>query len=43
MLVKKVWLGKPRVSRFTGEFYNCRCTGWFLFGVLPLFVRVEDF
>lgn len=37
MIIKKTWKGK-----FTGLTFRYKYTGWFLFGIIPLYVSREE-
>lgn len=37
MIIKKTWKAK-----WTGSHYRYYYTGWFLFGVIPLYVNREE-
>ena len=37
MIVKKTWKGK-----FDGFTYVYKYTGWFLFGIIPLYINREE-
>lgn len=37
MIIKKTWIGG-----WTGCTYHYRYTGWFLFGIIPLYVNREE-
>ena len=38
MIIKKGWYG----GRWTGYMYRYKYTGWFLFGIIPLYIKRED-
>ena len=37
MIIKKIWKGK-----WNGYTYCCQYTGWFLFGIIPLYIVRES-
>ena len=39
MLVKKFWFGKKRKCRGYSKPHRKAYCGWFLFGIIPLYIR----
>ena len=37
MIIKKTWKG-----HYEGYCYHYRYTGWFLFGIIPLYINREE-
>ena len=42
MLVKKEWTAWSRKRLYRREPYRRDCKGWFLFGILPIYVTIGN-